>query len=143
MADRGATDSSPYDPAAHGWALLPAHGFSSLVGPMWTRQTESGRRLGFVAEARHENSQGAVHGGMLMTFADHAIGLGAWEAAGRRPCVTMQLDTQFVAAVRRGDFVECRPHLIRLGRSVIFMRADMTVSDRCVLTANGIWKIIG
>src|SRR3712207_8296997 len=53
-----------------------------------------GRRYGFVAEARHINLGGVVHGGMLMSFADDVLGMTVWEAAGRKPCTTVQLNTR-------------------------------------------------
>ncbi len=122
---------------------MRSEGFSALTGPMLARRDGESWVYAFQSDARHENQQGAVHGGMLMTFADHAMGAIAWEAGGRRKCVTMQLDTQFLSAAIPGDFVECRGEVVRSARSVIFMRGTLSVGERHVLAANGIWKIVG
>lgn len=135
-------DTQTFDPAAHGWKTMKGPGFSSLVGPIWAKRDGESWRYGFLAEEKHENRQGAVHGGMLMTFADHAIGFVAWEAAGRRKCVTMQLENQFLAAVRHGDFVECDTEIVRAAKTVIFLRGVLKVNGRPVMAANGIWKVI-
>lgn len=137
-----AADPLPFDPAAHGWKTMKGPGFSSLVGPIWAKRDGEGWRYGFLAEDKHENRQGAVHGGMLMTFADHAIGFVAWEAAGRRKCVTMQLENQFLAAVKNGDFVECDTEIVRAAKTVIFLRGVLKVKGRPVMAATGIWKVI-
>lgn len=147
MRDEAATAGpDTFDPAAHGWKIMKGPGFSSLVGPIWAKRASTGDgeawRYAFLAEEKHENRQGAVHGGMLMTFADHAIGFVAWEAAGRRKCVTMQLENQFLAAVKHGDFVECDTEIVRAAKTVIFLRGVLKVKGRPVMAANGIWKVI-
>jgi uncharacterized protein (TIGR00369 family) len=133
-----------FDPTAEGWKKMRAtSGFSELVGPIWARNHDGVWEYAFFAEAKHDNRQGATHGGMLMTFADHAIGVAAWEAAGRKACVTMQMETQFLKAVRQGDFVECRGEVVRAAKSVIFMRGELRVRGQAVMAASGIWKIVG
>ena len=137
------TQTAPFDPAAAGWKMMKTGpGFASLVGPIWARRDGDLWRYGFLAEDKHENRQGAVHGGMLMTFADHAIGFVAWEAAGRRKCVTMQLENQFLAAVKHGDFVECETEIVRAAKTVVFLRGVLKVGGRSVMAATGIWKVI-
>ncbi|MDE2579600.1 MAG: PaaI family thioesterase [Hyphomicrobiales bacterium] len=137
-----ASAPAPFDPAADGWKLWPPYGFTALIGPFWTREDNGKRQFGFLAEARHDNRQGIVHGGMLMSFADSAIGMTAWEIAGRRPCVTMQMETQFLNAARGDDFVICEPELVRAAHSVIFMRGMLRTGDKPILAVSGIWKII-
>lgn len=122
---------------------MPSSGFSELVGPVLARREGERWAYAFQSGPQHENRQGAIHGGMLMFFADHAIGAIAWETGGRRKCVTMQLDTQFLSAAKPGEFVECRGEAVRTARSVIFMRGMLTVGERAVLSATGIWKIVG
>ena len=129
--------------AAAGWKLMRGSGFGELVGPILARREDETWAYAFQSGPQHENRQGAIHGGMLMTFADHAIGAIAWEASGRRKCVTMQLESQFLSAGIPGDFVECRGEAVRVARSVIFMRGMVTVGERPVLSATGIWKVVG
>ena len=143
MLKHSGAAAAPYDPATDGWKIMKSSGgFSALVGPIWARKRDDVWDYGFLAEDKHENRQGAIHGGMLMTFADHAIGMVAWEGGGRRKSVTMQLETQFLAPVRNGDFVQCRAQVVRAARTVVFMRGELMVGDRAVLAATGIWKII-
>ncbi|MDE2364710.1 MAG: PaaI family thioesterase [Hyphomicrobiales bacterium] len=143
MRDEAATtQTTTFDPAAHGWKHMKLKGFTELVGPIWARRNGENWSYAFLAGERHDNRQGAVHGGMLMTFADHAIGFVAWEAAGRRACVTMQLENQFLAPVRSGDFVECETEVVRAAKTVIFLRGVLKVRGRPVMAANGIWKVV-
>jgi uncharacterized protein (TIGR00369 family) len=131
-----------FDPLAAGWSLRPACGFFELLGPLWTKRDESGRAYGFLAEPRHLNPVGIVHGGMLVTLADQALSAIAWEAAERTPCVTIQLDTHFVASVSPGEFVEARGRAVRRTRSVVFVQGALSVGRREVMTATGVWKVL-
>ncbi len=93
-------------------------------------------------DERHTNAQGFVHGGVLMTFADHALSLLVWEAAGRANCSTVQLDNHFLAAVRAPAFVELDAEILRQGRSMIFARCSLRIGDDVVMTANGVWRVL-
>ena len=131
-----------FDPAAEGWHTSTDAEFIGLVGPIW-RKLEGDRLLfGLLAEERHGNRNGAVHGGMLMTLMDHAIAMNSWETTGRRRQATIQLDVQFVSAVMKGDFLIVRSEVVRATRSVNFMRGTATIGDRIAVTANGIWKML-
>ncbi|MCC7273609.1 MAG: PaaI family thioesterase [Alphaproteobacteria bacterium] len=132
-----------FDPSAQGWKQRAAHGFSELVGPFWARREDEGWAYGFVAEPKHVNPRGVVHGGMLMTLVDQALSIIVWEAAQRRSCATIQLDTHFVAAVKPGDFVEARGKVVRQTRSLVFIHGALSVGGREVMTAMGVWKILG
>jgi uncharacterized protein (TIGR00369 family) len=132
-----------FDPAAAGWKALDNSGFPSLLGPLWAKHEADGWAYGLLAEPGHCNRRNVIHGGVLTALADHALGLVAWEAAGRQPCATIQLDTHFVAAVLPGSFIEGRGQIVRVTRSVTFMRGALTVAGQEVLTANGIWKVLG
>jgi uncharacterized protein (TIGR00369 family) len=130
--------------AAAGWTPLRVDGYPALIGPFLARREGDGAwRYGFVAEPRHLNKGGVVHGGMLMSFADDVLGMTAWEAADRQPCTTVQLNTQFVAPARPGALVEGRAEVLRRTRTLIFMRGTLAVGDRTVVHADGVWKILG
>ena len=135
--------TSAADPSASGWSVYSDAALTDLIGPLWQR-TEGGiNRLGFVAREHHTNRRGVVHGGMLLMFADEAIGKAAYDANDRQPQATIQLDVQFIAPVEVGQFVEADAEVIRRTRSLIFMAGKLFAGDKTVATASGIWKVIG
>jgi acyl-coenzyme A thioesterase PaaI-like protein len=139
VADRPAI----FDPAAEGWEPYRDEGFIGLVGPFWTRRSGEGYRYAFMAEPKHHNRRGIVQGGMLMTFADRAMGMTCWFANERQPQATVQLDMHFVDAVQIGEFVEAQCRVVRRTRAMVFMSAELVVGTRVVATANGVWKTLG
>jgi acyl-coenzyme A thioesterase PaaI-like protein len=44
--------------------------------------------------------------------------------------------------VQIGDFVEAHCEIVRITRSIIFMRGTLMVGDRVVASASGVWKIL-
>lgn len=131
-----------FDPAEEGWRPYSDEGFIGLVGPLWERPCGESLRYAFLAQPKHHNRRGVVQGGMLMTFADRAMGMTAWHANGQRPQATVQLDVHFVDAVQIGEFVEARCEVVRRTRSMLFMRATLVVGERIVATAHGLWKAL-
>lgn len=138
-----------FDPTAAGWKQRTGQGpFTREVGPIWVKRENeatgaTGSAYGLLAEERHTNSRGVVHGGMLMTFADHTLGWMVWDVVERAACATVSLNNQFIAAVKPGDFVEMRGHIVRKTRSLVFIQGTATVGGNTVLTSEGIWKILG
>jgi uncharacterized protein (TIGR00369 family) len=135
-------DPPAFDPAGEGWAHRAPVGFTGLIGPLWSRPEGDGWAYGLKAETRHANVHGIVHGGMLVTLLDNSMGLTVWHATGLRPAVTMQLNTQFLAAAYPGEFLEARGEIMRLANSVVFVRGILVVGERRVAAADGIWKVL-
>jgi uncharacterized protein (TIGR00369 family) len=131
-----------FDPEAAGWSRRPPVGFSGYTGPLWSRPEGDGWAYGVLAEPHHANGHGIVHGGMLVTLLDNSLGLTVWRATGQRPAVTMQLNTHFLAAAQPGDFLEARGELLRVAKSVVFVRGMITVGDRRIAAADGVWKVL-
>lgn len=117
--------------------------FEIHVGPIFERGLKGTRRFAFLIDERHINMRGIIHGGMLMTFADAALGQAAWDACDHANCVTLNMHSQFLAPAKAGDLVEVAPVLTRRTRSLIFLRGDFTVRDEVIFTVSSVWKILG
>jgi acyl-coenzyme A thioesterase PaaI-like protein len=135
--------AAAFDPAASGWQPYRDEGFIGLVGPFWTKEEGGAHLYAFMAAPKHHNRRGVVQGGMLMTFADRAMGMTCWYANERQPQATVQLDMHFIDAVHVGEFVEAKCTVVRRTRSLVFMAGELMVGDRVVATANGVWKTLG
>ena|SRR5690554_4662776 len=128
--------------AALGWKPRKVPGLLDRIGPLWTRRENEQWGYGLLLDESHCNGAGMVHGGVVTTLADHALSAIAWEAAERLPCITIQLGTQYLAPVRPGDFLEARGMVIQRGRSLLFMEGRLSVGERDVASASGVWKRI-
>lgn len=124
------------------WALHQDEGFIELIGPFWEHKTDTGPVLAFRAEQKHKNRRGVVQGGVLMAYADRALGMYARHATGGQAQATAQLDVHFVSSVQIGEVVTLEPQLIRRTRSIMFLRGTLFVDSRIVAIASGVWKLL-
>lgn len=128
--------------AAEGWHCKTMPGFAGLIGPLWVRKEAQAWAYGLLATADHLNPAGVVHGGLLTALLDHGLSAIAWQALDRRPCVTVQLDTHFLAPARAGQFLEVRGQLLRATSSLVFMRGELSVAGNVVATGAAVLKVL-
>src|ERR1700704_4829422 len=112
--------------------------FELHVGPIFEQGEKGARRFGFRVEARHVNMRGIIHGGMLMTFADAALGQAVWDFTDRAPSVTLNMQSQFLKPAKEGDIIEVTPQLVRKTKSLVFMRGDFQVRGETVFAVTSV-----
>jgi acyl-coenzyme A thioesterase PaaI-like protein len=125
-----------------GWVLRPGKAFNSHVGPFYQREGGDALRCAFITDERHGNKRGVTHGGMVATAFDVALGNASWDAAGQKPCATVQLNIHYVGALKLHEFTEIAVEVVRATRSLVFLRGVMSVGERVIATADGVWKIL-
>jgi acyl-coenzyme A thioesterase PaaI-like protein len=130
------------DNLPEGWAPWAEATFNSHVGGFYCREGGGANEYGFLADERHGNTRGVVHGGVFGVVFDTALGLAGREASGQLPSATVQLSLNFVDALRIHEFAIIRCEVVRATRSLIFVRGVMTAQDRVIATADGVWKIL-
>jgi uncharacterized protein (TIGR00369 family) len=134
---------TPAELQAAGWTAHNIEGFSEQLDTIWARGIGATREVGFLVTSRQINTHiGTCHGGALMTFADTAFGFAVVDVLGAMNCATAQLQFHFVAAARVGDFVVCKPEVVRRGGQLVFVRGLLSVGDKTVASADGIWKAL-
>jgi uncharacterized protein (TIGR00369 family) len=128
MADPSDRSSATAPPA--GDPLLPHSGFAGLLGYRITEWTEGRAAVVLQVAARHLNRSGILHGGVLSTLVDTACGYSGCYCPHpdrARRAMTLQLSTQFLAAVRRDAVLTATATVTGGGKSVFF--ADCRVHD--------------
>ncbi|RZM19161.1 MAG: PaaI family thioesterase [Sphingomonas sp.] len=88
-------------------------------------------RVRITPEHRHSNVQDNVHGGALLGFIDVALfaaarGFGVIEAG---TAVTLDLNTQFIAAGRVGEPIEAQVELLKETGRLLFLRGLVVQGD--------------
>lgn len=130
-----------HDLANAGWILDPDDGFIGHVGGLWRRVFDGQTQFAFIALPIHANRNGVVHGGMLMTFVDRALGQTARMSAGAVRGATISLNQQFLAPVKIGDLVEITPDVTKMTSRMVFMSGIAAVTGTPVVSAQGVWRV--
>jgi acyl-coenzyme A thioesterase PaaI-like protein len=129
--------------APPGFADVGMKGFVGLNGGFLRCEAGDEVRFGFLAEERHCNPMGQVHGGWLSTMADLQLLMQAAHALGLPPSsfVTASLTVQYPAAGRLGDWIESSARLVRRTRTLAFVNGTAMSEDRAVIVMNGVYQI--
>lgn len=115
--------------------------YTELIGPLYSRHDEDGISLGLLFEAKHGNSRGKGHGGMISTLADLAMGYSlAFSEQPPRPFVTVNLNVDFLGHIEIGEWVEVHVSIDKKGQSMAFARCEFMVANRRVARATGVFK---
>ncbi len=99
-------------------------------------------RLGWEARPDHRNLQGLVHGGILATLVDIAMGLAVRTAVGpTRRHVTIDLDVHYLRPARPGR-LEAAGRVVRVGTQVGFAEGSvMDAAGRLLVRASGTYSV--
>ena len=95
-----------------------------------------------IIKENHLNAAGITHGGFIAAVVDAGAGTAAHRAANSSPCVTISLELKFISTVQLGQELFGITKIQKKTRSMIFLTCELTVENKIVATASGIWKII-
>ena len=127
---------------AQGWERLPTRAFSAAIGPTFASGEPGARTVALPSNPDNANDHiGSVHGGVLMTFSDIALGVAVVDAIGGPNCATVQLQYQFAGAVPVGSLVTCEPEVVRRTRQLVFVRGIVKADGKVVGSTEGIFKV--
>ena len=117
-----------------GWRTWPHDTFESGVGPFYYRRDDNNRVVcRFIAEPRHMNGGGFMHGGCFLTFADYSC-FAFSEEYTQGPSVTVNLSGDFLSAASVGDVMEATGEVTRAGGRLIYVRGMITASAKPALS---------
>ena len=118
--------------------------------PLFSRQLEDAVQIGVRLRDVHCNSRGFVHGGVIATLADNAMGLSlVMRLRAARPdaqdpaiaAVTVSLSVDFLATAQVGQWLQIEPRVVKAGRSLGFVDALVTADGDLVARANATFRV--
>jgi uncharacterized protein (TIGR00369 family) len=124
-----------------GYAIERLRGpFSEHNGPYFERRTETGSHQAFFVLARHCNSAGYAHGGMLSAFMDGLLATAVGRASGAAG-VTIHLSIDFLSPARRGHWVFGEATVSRVTQEVAFAEARLHAGGHDLVRGSGVFKL--
>lgn len=119
-------------------------GFCQHIGPFYERTQNGEVTRALTIDNRHLNPEGVVNGGVVLSFMDYVIYRAIGDEIGHEiKFATINLNSNFLAAAKFGNTLLGHGKIVRKTRSVIFAEGLIETSDRQLMTATGIWKLIG
>jgi acyl-coenzyme A thioesterase 13 len=116
--------------------------FTDRIGPLFQRRTDAEIVFGVRITEHHCNRRGMAHGGLVVALADIALGKTAeWLSQPPVSLVTASLTVDFYGAARRGDWLEAKTDVTRVGHQVAFGNCYLRVGDKIVARASGVLNV--
>ncbi|HYL37433.1 MAG TPA: PaaI family thioesterase [Bryobacteraceae bacterium] len=104
--------------------------FNQLLGVRIVRRHSDGVTIECRLREDLLNVAGFVHGGVLASMADTAMGIGLHNHfGGRRPITTTELKINYLRPVKHGK-VTARSHILRVGKHLCVGRVDLLDTER-------------
>jgi len=111
------------------------------TGPFFFHMEGEHPRTAFRVQQHNCNAHDSVHGGVLMTFADYTLCLGA-NGGESESVATVSCNNEFIAPAFKGDLIQGEAEVIKRGGSMVFVRCTLRVDDTVVLTSSAVIKRI-
>lgn len=108
-------------------------GFRDLLGIEVGELAEGTSTVTLVADERHLNPYGSVHGGAIATLVDVAMG-GAVAAAGAEAPVTIEMKVTYLEPGRPGE-LRAVAKVRKRGKRITIVEAEVTQEDELVALA--------
>ena len=123
--------------------LFRSSPFLDLLGPIYNQRTDSGLVIGLRAEEKHCNARGLVHGGVLSSLADVALGYkSAFAQEPPTPIVTSSLSIDFAGTAKLGDWISIETDVQKVGKSLAFANCYFVVESARIARASAVFSVI-
>jgi uncharacterized protein (TIGR00369 family) len=109
--------------------------------PIWARKQAGAVQLAVRIAAAHCNTRGFLHGGVIASLADNAMGLSLALATGHAG-VTVNLTVDYLRSGTPGQWLQIEPRVIRSGSTLGFVDALVTADGETIARANATFRVI-
>ncbi len=113
-----------------------------LIGPIYYRGKGKDLVLGLRVEQKHCNARGMVHGGILATLADVALGYAiAFSTDPPRALVTANLSLDFAGTAKVADWLETSVDIQKQGSRLAFGNCFVVVNGERIARASAVFLV--
>lgn len=113
------------------------------LGPFYGKGTGADLVIGLRAAEKHTNSRGTVHGGVLATIGDIALGYTmAFSSDPPRRATTASLTIDYIGSAKTGDWIEARVDNYKIGKTLAFANAYLTANDTQVARVSAVFSVL-
>ncbi|MDO9620193.1 MAG: PaaI family thioesterase [Pseudomonas sp.] len=123
--------------------LFRSSPFLDLLGPIYNQRSDTGLVIGLRAEEKHCNARGLVHGGVLSSLADVALGYNsAFAQEPPTPIVTSSLTIDYAGTAKLGDWITIESDVQKVGKSLAFANCYFVVESVRIARASAVFSVI-
>jgi|SRR3954452_23066472 uncharacterized protein (TIGR00369 family) len=111
--------------------------------PLYSRRTDQAVIIGLRLAKAHTNGRGLIHGGLIATLADNAMGYSCAQQMGwTSSLVTIGLAVDFVGTAEVGQWLAVESDVIKTGSTICFAQSLIKANDVVIARANGTFRVV-
>jgi uncharacterized protein (TIGR00369 family) len=117
--------------------------FTDPWEPLYSKKTETAVIIGLRLAKPHTNSRGLIHGGLIASLADNAMGYSCALVMGwTSSLVTISLAVDYVGSAEIGQWLAVESEVIKTGSTICFAQSLIKADDAIIARANGTFRVV-
>jgi uncharacterized protein (TIGR00369 family) len=117
--------------------------FTQPWEPLYSKKTEKAVIIGLRLAKPHTNSRGLIHGGLIASLADNAMGYSCALVMGwTTSLVTISLAVDYVGSAEIGQWLAVESEVIKTGGTICFAQSLIKADDAVIARANGTFRVV-
>jgi uncharacterized protein (TIGR00369 family) len=117
--------------------------FTDPWEPLYAKKTDKAVSIGLRLAEPHTNARGLIHGGLIASLADNAMGYSCAQATSwTTSFVTVSLAVDFVGSAQIGQWLAVECEVIKTGKTICFAQSLIKADDAVIARANGTFRVV-
>ena len=117
--------------------------FLDLIGPIYQSGDMGSLTIALRVEEKHCNARQGLHGGVMSTLADIALGYNTAFAGDKPiPMSTANLSIDYAGGAKLGDWLTIRSDVQKVGRNLAFANCYFSVGDKRIARASAVFSVM-
>jgi len=117
--------------------------FTEPWEPLYSKKTDQAVIIGLRLAKPHTNSRGLIHGGLIASLADNAMGYSCALVMGwTTSLVTISLAVDYVGSAEIGQWLAVESEVIKTGSTICFAQSLIKADDTVIARANGTFRVV-
>jgi uncharacterized protein (TIGR00369 family) len=110
--------------------------------PIYSKRTADAVIVALRLDRPHTNSRGLIHGGLIASLADDAMGLSCGVKIGGSRLVTVGLAIDFIGTAQVGQWLAVETDVIKTGGTLCFAQCFVTADGVAIARANATFRVV-
>jgi uncharacterized protein (TIGR00369 family) len=117
--------------------------FTQPWEPLYSKRTDKAVFIGLRLAKPHTNGRGLIHGGLIASLGDIAMGYSCARVMGETSSlVTIGLTVDFVGNAQLGQWLAVEPQVIKTGSTICFAECLVKADDVVIARANATFRVV-
>lgn len=117
--------------------------FTDPWEPLYSRRTEKAVVIGLRLAKPHTNGRGLIHGGLIASLADNAMGYSCAQATDwKTSFVTVSLSVDYAGSAQVGQWLSVESDVIKTGSTLCFAQSLIKADDAVIARANATFRVV-